>query len=172
MKKIITTILLGVFCLSLCACNAGEVVTDVVEEVTQSEEVSKKTYTVGEKAEIDNIAITMSDVYESKGEAYLEPADGNVFVICEFNIENNSTEELNVSSMLNFEAYCDDFSCDLSISALASNNDKKQLDGTVAAGKKLSGVVGYEVPADWSSIEIRYQSDILKDNKVIFVANK
>ncbi|MBE7011369.1 MAG: DUF4352 domain-containing protein [Ruminococcaceae bacterium] len=166
MKKIITTILLGVLCLSLCACNTKNIVSNTMEDVTN------KTFSLGEKAEIDDVEVTMVDVYESTGEAFSKPADGNVYVICEFNIENNSSKDLTVSSMLSFEAYCDDSSCNLSISAMASNSEKKQLDGKIAPGKKLSGIIGYEVPADWSNMEIRYTPDPLKDDEVVFVATK
>lgn len=171
MKKFITAVLSGIMCLSLCACNVQETVSDIAEEVTSSD-TSEKIYKVNESAKADDVVVTMTDVYESEGEPYLEPEEGNVFVICEFNIENNSDKEINISSMLNFDAYCDDYSCELSISALSSNNDKQQLDGTIAAGKKFSGIVGYEVPAEWTNIEVRYAPDILKDDKLIFVYEK
>lgn len=35
-------------------------------------------------------------------------------------------------------------------------NGKKTLDGTVAPGKKLSGVIVYEVPSDWKELEVSY----------------
>ena len=37
--------------------------------------------------------------------------------------------------------------------ALLEKGDKNQLDGTVAPGKKMNGVIGYEVPADWKELE-------------------
>ena len=74
--------------------------------------------------------------------------------------------------MLNFNAYCDDYSCELSISALTANSDKQQLDGTIAAGKKLSGIVGYEVPAEWSNMEVRFSPGLLTNDEVVFVATK
>ena len=36
------------------------------------------------------------------------------------------------------------------------SSDEPQLDGTIAAGKKMKGVVGYEAPQDWSELEIRF----------------
>ena len=94
------------------------------------------------------------------------------FILFEFNIANNSGEELVVSSMMNFDTYCDDYSCSLSISALLEKGNKEQLDGTVAAGKRMNGVIGYEVPADWQELEIHYTPDFLADNDIIFVATK
>ncbi len=163
MKKIIAIILMGLLCLSLCACS--------VDESVKSENNIKENYGVGEMAEQKDVSVTLVDVFESNGAEFLEPAEGNVFVFCEFNIVNNSDSELTVSSLMNFDAYFDDESSELSITALSST-DKKQLDGTVAAGKKLSGVVAYEVPADWGNVEIHYTPDILKEDKLIFVADK
>ena len=104
------------------------------------------------------------DVYEEE--------TGNVFVLCEFEICNNSDTEIAVSSMLSFEAYCDDYTCSGSFSALLEKGDKNQLDGTVAAGKKFKGVVGYEVPEDWKELEIRYTPDYWNGNDIVFIANK
>lgn len=70
--------------------------------------------------------------------------------------DRNSSKEINVSSLISFEAYCNDYSTSVSLSALSAFSDKNQLDGTVAPGKKMNGIVAYEVPADWSKLEIEY----------------
>ena len=57
-------------------------------------------------------------------------------------------------------------------SALLEKGDRNQLDGTVAAGKKFKGVVGYEVPEDWKELEIRYTPDYWNGNDIVFIANK
>lgn len=124
----------------------------------------------GDTAQLKNILVTFINVSESTGSAYNKPAEGNVFVICEFEITNNSKEEITVSSIMNFDAYCDDYACSLSLSAMIDNDDKNQLDGTVAAGKKLRGIIGYEVPAEWKELEVRYTPDIWSEKEIIFVA--
>ena len=68
-------------------------------------------------------------------------------------------------------AYVDDYSTNLSISATIAT-DKPQLDGAVAAGKKMTGVVGYEVPKNWEEIEIRFTPDFWSGNEIEFIANK
>ena len=47
---------------------------------------------------------------------------------------------------------------------------KNQLDGTVAAGKKFSGVVGYEVPTDWQELEINFTPDVWSGKDITFIA--
>lgn len=128
-------------------------------------------YTVGEPVSLEDIAVTLMDVSESEGGNYMAPGDGKIFVLCEFEIENNSEKDIEVSSMLSFEAYVDDYATGMSLSALTSS-DKPQLDGSIAAGKNMNGVVGYEVDRDWSSIEIRFTPDFWNDNEFLFAYSK
>lgn len=121
-----------------------------------TEAKGEQTFNVGETAELKSVQVTLVNVEESEGESFLQPTDGNVFVSCEFEIVNNSSKEINVSSLISFEAYCNDYSTAVSLSALSAFSDKNQLDGTVAPGKKMNGIVAYEVPADWSKLEIEY----------------
>lgn len=130
----------------------------------------ENTFGVGETAEANDITVTMVNVTESTGSAYNKPTEGNVFVLCEFEIENNSKQEITVSSMMSFEAYCDDYTCNYSLSAIMEKGNKNQLDGTVAAGKKFNGVIGYEVPEDWEELEIYFTPDFWSGEDIIFLA--
>ena len=76
-----------------------------------------------------------------------------------------------MSSIVCFDAYVDDYATSMSLTAQLAS-DKGQLDGTVAAGKKMSGVIGFEVPEDWAEIEVRFTPDFWKSKNFIFVANK
>ena len=139
-------------------------------EETESVE-SDNTYSVGETADIDNIQTTLVSTTESEGSEYNSPADGNVFVLLEFEIANNSDSDISVSSMMSFEAYCDDYSITQSLSGLLES-DKGQLDGDVAAGKKMNGVIAYEVPADWTEIEVTFTPDFWFGDDIVFTVTK
>lgn len=130
----------------------------------------KNTFEVGQSAELRDVAVSLVKVSESKGSDFNKPADGNVFVLCEFEIANNSDSEIAVSSMMSFEAYCDDYACTFSLSALLEKGNKNQLDGTVASGKKFNGVIGYEVPADWKELEVHFTPDFWSGKDIVFVA--
>ena len=142
--------------------------TVATEETKAKEE--KTTFNVGETAELKGVQVSFLGVTESDGSDFNEPEDGNVFVLCEFEIVNNSDEELAVSSMLCFEGYCDDYSCEYSLSAMLEKGDKNQLDGTVAVGKKMKGVIGYEVPTDWKELEIQFTPNFWSGKEIVFVA--
>lgn len=133
-------------------------------------QADNNTFRVGEIAELKDVQVSLLGVTESTGSSYNTPNDGNIFVLCEFEITNNSTEDITVSSMLSFEAYCDDYTCSYSLSALLEKGNSNQLDGTVAAGKKFKGVIGYEVPADWQELEVRFTPDFWSGKDIIFTA--
>lgn len=130
---------------------------DTVQPSAASQPVQEQqtVFSVGETVELNNVSATLLNVTENSGGNYSTPADGKEFVICEFEIENNSSSDIAVSTVLSFDAYFDSYATTLSLGAILSVNEP-QLDGTVAAGKKMKGVVGYEVSPDWSELEIRY----------------
>lgn len=155
MKKSVILVVAAVLLLNLCACGSIDSITDNLPNVGGSA-ASSKEYKPGETAEVNEVAVTFIGVTETTGSQFLTPEDGNVFVLCEFEIVNNSNKELSISSMMSFDAYCDDSAISISLSALSAKGSKNQLDGTVAAGKKMTGVVGYEVPSDWKELEIQF----------------
>lgn len=140
---------------------------------TPEESVSKQTvFSQGETAEMNDVQVTLVGYEESAGSEYNTPSEGNVFVLANFEIANNSDSELAVSSMVSFEAYADDYALNYSLSALMEKSDSNQLDGTVAPGKKMNGWIGYEVPANWSNIEIHFTDNVWRDSKFVFEIKK
>lgn len=140
------------------------------EKATETKTDDKTVFYVGETAELRGVQVTLVSVTESEGSAYNMPTEGNAFVLCEFEIVNDSDKEIAVSSLVSFEAYCDDYTCTFSLGALMEKNDKNQLDGTVAAGKRFNGVVGYEVPTDWQELEVVFTPDFWSGKDITFVA--
>lgn len=129
------------------------------------------TFGVGEQVSLNDVIVTMDSVTESEGSQFNKPSDGSTFILCEFSIENNSGKDLGISSIMCFEAYVDDYSTSMDLSALLESG-KSQLDGTIAAGKKMNGVIGYEAPADWNEIEIRFTPDFWSGKDITFVYSK
>lgn len=142
------------------------------EPKTKPEETPEKSvFGVGESTEVNDVVVTLLDVRESMGSDFNVPSDGNVFIICEFEIQNNSKSELAISSLLSFETYIDDYATNLSLSAMIAA-DTTQLDGTVAPGKKMRGVVGYEAADDWKTIEVRFKSNVWLNKEHLFKYTK
>lgn len=131
----------------------------------------KTEFAVGDVVSLKDIEVTFVSCTQSSGEGFYTPDSGNVFLFCEFAIENKSSKDISISSIMSFEAYVDDYSTNMSMTGTLSA-DKGQLDGTVASGKKMSGVIGYEVPADWKTLEIRFTPDFWYGNAITFIANQ
>lgn len=119
------------------------------------------------KTDVAGNAITLLSVKETKGSSYAKPESGNTFVLIELEIVNNTSEDLGISSMMSFNAYCDGYTCDYSFSAVL--NASRQMDGTIAPGKKMKGQVAYEVPKNWKEIELHVKPDYWYGSDVEFV---
>lgn len=139
--------------------------------VTETTKPENNKFTVGDAVELNGITVTLVDVSESNGSTYLKPESSNVFIICEFKIENNSKKDIAVSSLLSFETYVDEYTTNISLSAIGAS-DKGQLDGTVAAGKKMNGTIGYEASKNWKEIEIRFTPNFWAGQDIIFTYTK
>lgn len=143
----------------------------VTEKVAESPSNTKDTkFHTGETAELNDVRVTMTNFEENAGKEFVSPASGNVFALAEFEIENNTGSEISISSVLSFEAYADDYSLNYSLSAAMLKD--AQLDGTVAAGKKMKGWIGWEVPEDYQNVEIHFTDDVWSDHNFVFVYDK
>ena len=149
--------------------NSNESQQNSVE--SSSEEEKETVFRKGEIAELNGVQVTLTDYKESTGSEYNKPTDGNVFLMAEFEIANNTEKELAISSALSFEAYADDYALNYSFSALMEK-EGNQLDGTIAAGKKLKGWIGWEVPADYQNVEIHFTDNVWSSDKFVFVIEK
>lgn len=138
---------------------------------TESETATPEAFGVGDTAEYKGVKVTLNSIKESNGSQFNKPTDGNVFLLVNFTIENNTDTDLAVSSMLSFDAYQDGYSTNMSLSALIEKSGE-QLDGTIAPGKKMQGTIGYEVPATYTEFEINYQADVWSSKKFTFVYEK
>lgn len=142
----------------------------VVKEPTIAASLSLSS--IGDTLEIKGVEVKFNGVKESRGSQFVEPGSGNVFVLCEFTVENNSSSDISVSSMLSFECYIDDYATSLSLNALMDDTVTKQLDGTIAPGKKIRGYIGYEAPINWADIEIHFVPYLGSTSDLVFYYRK
>lgn len=121
----------------------------------------------GKPNSINGIEATLLSVKESKGSSYSKPDAGNVYVLCEFEISNDSSSELAISSLLSFEAYCDGYKYDSSFGAIMEVSN--QLDGSIDPGRKMKGGIGFEVPKNWKELEVIFKPDFWSNEKLTFI---
>ena len=150
--------------------SSGSASSDKASEAS-NDSAEDLVFHVGETAEYRNIQITMTNIRESNGSEFNTPGDGNVFVLAEFEVTNNSENELGISSLLSFAAYQDGYATNLSFTALVEKTGE-QLDGAVAPGKKMKGSIGYEIPADYKELEIQFSPSVWNNKKIVFKYEK
>ncbi len=156
--------------------NNQEQTTENNDASQQEETEDKKIFNVGEPAELEGVSVCIKETEISKGNDWGKPSKGNQFVYVKALIENNSEEDITVSSIASFDAYCNDYKLEDSseaLMALSSEKNKQSLDGTVASGKKLEGYLCFEVPKNWKNIELHYTDNVWFGDKVMFsIKNK
>lgn len=140
----------------------------------ENQETKKTEFAVGETVELNDIQVNLVSTKESAGSDFITPDSGNIFLLLEFEISNNSDSDINISSIANFEAYCDDYSLNQDIMGLQlpEIEGKNQLDGSVAKGKKMNGIIAYQVPAGYKKFEINVSPDFWSNKDIKFVINK
>lgn len=137
----------------------------------QKSEPEKTEFTIGETAEQNGISVTLVSATKSSGSEYITPAEGNVFLLLQFEIANNSDSDITISSVASFEAYCDDYSINQSLMGLQAPeaDGMNQLDGSVAAGKKMQGVIAYEVSNAFQTFEVSVSPDFWSSKDIKFI---
>ena len=145
--------------------------TEAKKDDTEEKEEEQKVFAVGDSVESKDITITLVSATESD---IIKPDDGKEFLILNFDIQNNSKSDISISSVTCFEAYCDDYSLNQDIIGLQAPEakDQSQLDGSVAAGKKMNGVIVYQVPTDFKKFEIKVSPGFWSLKDIEFAINK
>ncbi len=144
-------------------------------ETKTTSKKEKTEFYVGETAEYKNVQVTLIGYEESNGNDWGNPESGKIFVFPEIEVCNNSDKEISISSIISFECYVDDYKTDFSSNAfmtISTENGKQQLDGSIAPGKKLKGVLGIEAPTDWKTIEIYYKDNVWLNSNFSFKIEK
>lgn len=123
---------------------------------------SDTAYQVGDTADLSDIRITY-DACEpwTSDNQFIQPAEGNEYYKCTFTFENTGDSDQFVSAF-DFNAYADGVSVDQSY---ASDN---MLSATISSGRKASGDVIIEVPADATVVELEYAANYWTSDRVVF----
>lgn len=123
-------------------------------------------YGPGDTVSMNGVLITFHGITETLGDGLFKPDDNKIFVIAEFTVENNTGDQINISSVFGSAAYCDNYLVSESMSAeLGDPQHRNNLTGSLDTGRKLRGIIGYELPSQWQRLEIRLRTDWWKGSK-------
>ena len=149
-----------------------KVVKAIQTEVEQPTKDKVTRFTIGDtiinrdyKLTVEGASIIVSD------KKYAQPDENCEFVEVELTLENTSNDILNVRAAY-FTPYVDGFIMDsFNVDAYLPSS-KNILSADIASGKKINGVLCYEVPNDWSELEIILDLDYGNDNEGTLVLSK
>lgn len=96
---------------------------------------------------------------------FVTAGDGKKYVSFEFEFENISSSDVSVGSF-NFKCYADGY--EASQGLVTADNTLISIT-SLSPGRKASGIVVFEVPENASEIEVEYETDYWKQDKVIFI---
>ena len=131
---------------------------------------AETTFGIGDTADFSGVQIKLSSAILSRGSEYVKPDAGKLYLGLIIDITNGSSKDINISSIGNFEAYCDDYSLNQDIMGYQAPewDGLNQLDGSVAAGKRMNGVIVYEVPESFAKFELSASPDFWSSKAVKF----
>lgn len=112
----------------------------------------------------DTWQITVNSVKTSKGEQFLTPTAGNIYLIVDVTLKNTSGQEQTVSSALNFSLQ-DSTGQKYTETILTGETPP---DGKVEAGSLLRGQLVYEVPTSQKSFTFNFEADIIAGGQTVW----
>ena len=131
-----------------------EAVKAIQTEVEQPTKDKVTRFTIGDtiinrdyKLTVEGASIIVSD------NKYAQPDENCEFVEVELTLENTSNDTLTVNPFY-FTSYTDGFSIDNYNTDIYMATSKNRLSAELDIGKKVKGVLCYEVPNDWSELEL------------------
>ncbi|MFD2042863.1 DUF4352 domain-containing protein [Ornithinibacillus salinisoli] len=104
---------------------------------------NKEELSVGESADLEGLNVTLNEVRVEPGGEIDEP-ENDQFIVVNLTAENNTEEEVVVSSIVNVELY--DEEGYTYTTTILTEGIQGQFDGTIAPEKKLRGEIPFDVP--------------------------
>ncbi|EJP6471726.1 DUF4352 domain-containing protein [Clostridium sp. L74] len=145
--------------------------TNAKVEEKKEETEKTKTFKVGDVVELKDLKVTVNKVYNVAGDEFNKPKDGNEYIAADITLENTGKEEKAVSSIMMFKIVDKDGrQCEYSITGLAAAK-AGQMDGTLGAGRKMTGAYVVEVPKGTTGLELEFDSSLLLGGQVIVKLN-
>lgn len=120
----------------------------------------------------NGVTITALGIRESSGSTSWNKApDGKVYVLVNFEVENNTGDDYYVNTLFCFTAYQDGKeldSMDFGVFAEQQGELAKELEN----GQKAVGELGWPVDKDWQELEIRFTPQLFGRETLTFVLHR
>ncbi|MBU3154771.1 DUF4352 domain-containing protein [Clostridium estertheticum] len=145
--------------------------TQTTAKVKATTPVAQTSFKVGDNVKLKNYNVKVNKVYTVEGDEYTKPAEGNEFLAIDCTVENTSSTEQSISSIMMFKVVDKDGRAkDISIMGITASK-AGQLDGKVGAGRKMSGVYAVEVPKGTKGLELEFNASFLSSGQLVVKLN-
>ncbi len=129
-------------------------------------ETAPKAGKIGEPQKSDVFTITVNKA-ALVASGMMKPAKGNRFVVIDVTVTNDSRKKTPLSTALQmYIKDADGFRYGVNIGASVAAKAKLP-DGELAAGDKIKGQVGFEVPTSAKGLMFEFTSDLFNNDKVL-----
>lgn len=128
------------------------------EESAAAPSTTDIVYQIGDQVKSGDFVFSVNEVRRDTGSGFIKPDDGNVYLIPNVTIENQSVKEVNISTLL--QMYIKDGEGNKYTPTLTQDSTGK-VDGELLAGEKVKGDVGFEVPANAKELYFYYEASWL-----------
>ena len=154
----------SLFACSISAHFYGLEVTDV----SSNADLRTHQYGVGETGVHNGVEMTLVRVKESRGSSTCRPADGYVFVWCEFELNNPSSAFALLYPTSSIRTICDGYT--VKTSARAAAEAPMGFVNCLRSGDRTRCMLCYELPSNWQTLQISYSGIGSSDDQLIFYA--
>lgn len=138
---------------------------------TNANNLNNKIYKVGEAVQLKDYKITVNNVYVLSPTEMYAPKDGDEFLAINCTIENTSKEQQTISSIMMFKIVDKDGKeCKYSITGQSAAQEK-QLDCSLAAGDKITGIYVVEASKGKTGLQLEFDKILVDNNKTIIKLN-
>lgn len=161
--------LLGILALVIMACggsdNTGTSVGTSNGTTTTGSSGGSKHFKVGDQVKVgDTYIVTVNSFKTNPGDDIFKPKAGNTFVVVDVSIKNVSSQEQNLSSLLQFNLK--DSTGQKYTETIISGVTPP--DGKLAASDTLRGQLAYEVPTSQHNFTFAFEADAFSSGQTLW----
>jgi len=173
LKRILIILAIAVLLVVCIGCSTETITPEKVEPGSNDDGndnggATTDTYAIGETIKMGDLEFTLHSAQLSAGEEFWKPEEGNVYLLVDCTIQNNSSESEAISSMLMFKVTDDQ---NYQYNVTVTPDQKGQLDGELGAGRAMRGEVAFEVAAESEYWELIFEPNVFGFGQAIYVIN-
>lgn len=134
-----------------------------------------KTYTLNEDVMVGSVAVKLNEIgYTTYAQmSYGVPVDapeGKLFLYTSWSVGNGGENEVTISSE-DFNCYIDNVQMPLSIYTNSITDGFPSID-TLSTGRIINGLIIFEVPENFDTVEFEFKPNMFEDDNAIFKVSK